>query len=459
MRRLLALVLSVPMLLAAAGCGRSIDIPIPENTQPLAAYALAEAVYPEMAPMPNLDEYLDPATGEMDYESYDQLYEKWWEDQQARFLPEGYPEDMTPFLTRSIPQFLSGAEGKNVVYSPLNVYLALGMLAELTNGSSRQQILDLLGSESMESLRKQASLLWKTNYCDDGASTTILASSLWLDENTPFVQPTLDKLAEIYYASAYRGEMGSAAFNEALRSWLNRQTGGLLEEQISQIELDAQTILALATTISFRAKWSSEFDEGSTQPRTFHAADGDMTCDFMYQGGTDSYYWGETFSAVQKNFEGRESMWFFLPDEGCTPEDLLTDPQMAALLQSPYEWENNKFLIVNKYIPKFDVVSQMDLVPDLQALGITDVFDSSQSDFTPMTDARDDIFLSQVKHDARVTVDEEGCTAVAYTVMAMCGSAMPPDEEVDFVLDRPFLFVITGCDGLPLFVGIVNQPS
>ncbi len=30
---------------------------------------------------------------------------------------------------------------------------------------------------------------------------------------------------------------------------------------------------------------------------------------------------------------------------------------------------------------------------------------------------------------------------------------MPPEEEVDFTLDRPFLFVITGEDGLPLFVG------
>ena len=35
---------------------------------------------------------------------------------------------------------------------------------------------------------------------------------------------------------------------------------------------------------------------------------------------------------------------------------------------------------------------------------------------------------------------------------------MPPDEEIDFILDKPFLFAITGYDGLPLFVGVVNQP-
>ena len=68
------------------------------------------------------------------------------------------------------------------------------------------------------------------------------------------------------------------------------------------------------------------------------------------------------------------------------------------------------------------------------------------------------IFVSQVQHDIRVTIDEEGVTAAAYTAMSACAAAMPPEDEVDFVLDRPFLFVLTNEDGLPLFAGIVEQP-
>ena len=33
------------------------------------------------------------------------------------------------------------------------------------------------------------------------------------------------------------------------------------------------------------------------------------------------------------------------------------------------------------------------------------------------------------------------------------------EQEIDFILDRPFLFAITSQDGLPLFVGVVNQPT
>ena len=55
--------------------------------------------------------------------------------------------------------------------------------------------------------------------------------------------------------------------------------------------------------------------------------------------------------------------------------------------------------------------------------------------------------------------NEEGVTAAAYTEMRLAGAAAPPDDEIDFVLDRPFLFVITGRDGLPLFVGTVHPPN
>ena len=77
---------------------------------------------------------------------------------------------------------------------------------------------------------------------------------------------------------------------------------------------------------------------------------------------------------------------------------------------------------------------------------------------TPLEEELGKIFVSKVDHAARVKIDEKGCEAAAYTVMQMMNTAMLPREEIDFVLDRPFIFAITGEDGLPLFIGIVNQP-
>lgn len=417
----------------------------------LSAYAIAQAEYPKMVQYPSgLTQLIDP------------LRNRWWEDVLAQRRDLGDTSDLQSFFARSTQTFLTQATGENRVYSPLNVYMALSMLAQLTDGESREQILTLLGSDSMDALRQRASDVWNSNYQDDGAVTSVLASSLWLNEDVKFNRDTMDILASDFYASSYRGETGSERFDRALQSWLNQQTGGLLEKQAGNVKLDPDTVLALATTVYFKAKWADEFSKSKTKPQTFHASTGDVETDFMHQRDSGAYYWGDKFAAVAQPFKRMMGdMWFILPDEGVTPEELLDDAQVLDFLftEDHSEWEDQKYLFVNKAIPKFDVSSQVDLSEGLRALGVTDVFDEAVSDFTPMTtDVEEPIIVSEVDHAARVVIDEEGCTATAFTELPGSGAAAPPDDEVDFVLDRPFLFCITGINGLPLFVGVVNQP-
>ena len=54
---------------------------------------------------------------------------------------------------------------------------------------------------------------------------------------------------------------------------------------------------------------------------------------------------------------------------------------------------------------------------------------------------------------------EKGVTAASYMEIPGAGAAEPPEEIIDFILDRPFLFVITNRYDLPLFAGVVNQPQ
>lgn len=415
-------------------------------------YAIARAEYPEMAPYPLLES--DNSDEEAD--------NAWYESVRAQRRNLGDISSLQSFFAQSSRTFLTGAERENRVYSPLNVYMALSMLAQLTDGESREQILTLLGSDSMDNLRQQASDIWNSNYRNDGALTSILASSLWLNRDIKFNQDTMDILARDFYASSYRGKMGSEEFNNALQSWLNEQTGGLLEQQVEGIELDAETVLALATTVYFKAKWKNQFSGKNTSPQIFHSPDGDVETDFMHEQLSDGYYfWSDKFTALCQNFSNESEMWFILPDEGISPEELLTDSETMEFLfsENKSKWENHKWLYVNKSIPKFDVCSKFDLKEGLKDLGVTDVFDSARSDFSPMTGNSKEIAITQVDHAARVVIDEEGCTAAAFTNMALSGAAGPENMEVDFVLDRPFIFCITGISGLPLFVGIVNYPT
>lgn len=361
------------------------------------------------------------------------------------------------FYINSIREFIGSTDDDNLVYSPLNVQMALSMLAEVTDGNSRQQILDALGVDSIEKLRKQAANIWKANYSNDGALTSLLANSIWLSNSINYNKDTLETLADAYFASSFSGVMGSNEYNKALQDWLNENTGNMLNDQISNIGMDTQTIASLASTVYFRAKWENVFIESMTKKETFYGTDGEKKCEFMHLSGVKEYYWGENFTAVSQNLVDGGAMWFILPNEDVHVNELIGDDEAMEFVLANGDWDNKKDVVVNMSVPKFDVSSQIQLENGLKGLGITDVFSIETADFSPLTIDRDDIEISDALHGARVTIDEEGCIATAYTVLMATGAAIPPDEEVDFVVNRPFLFVVTSDSGMPLFVGVVKS--
>jgi len=409
-------------------------------------YALSPVQYPQVCSYPLEDDF--------------SAYKQWRSDQTALHdQPEGYADSLQDHFAEAIPLLLKN-NGSNAVCSPLNIYMALAMLAETTAGESRQQILRLLNADSIEALRTQAGQVWKAHYNDDGLSTSILGSSLWVRDDYRCIQETADLLAQHYYASVYSGDLGSEEMNERLRTWLSAHTGGLLDSYVDKVQLDPRTSLALVSTILYQVQWVNFFSEKGNTESSFHGTAGDTTVVFMNDLlPYGPYYWGDHFGAVGLSLEDGSRMWLFLPDEGTTPEQLMESGEVFSFLaQDHNSYENRKNLMVNLSLPKFDISCELELTQQLKALGITDVFQMGIADFSPLLQEKDGGFVSDVKHAARVAVDEEGVTAAAYTMIMRAGAGMPPEEEMDFVLDRPFVFVIESRDSLPLFAGIVNQP-
>ncbi|MBR2521201.1 MAG: hypothetical protein IKE62_03335 [Oscillospiraceae bacterium] len=414
--------------------------------------AAVTAAYPEMPPYPEEKDYIqsDGSLSDEYFEAYDK-----WRDAQPAWAEK--TEGFDAFYARCIAEMLSDSDTENRVCSPVNIAVALSMLAELTGSETRDQILGLLGADSVEQLRQRTSALWKNNFRNDATGTTLLANSIWLDDRYPYKTAPLDTLAQEYYASSYTGRMGSQELTAALRQWLSEQTGGLLDSQIQGIELTDDMILALCSTVYLSARWTHQFFNESTWEDVFHSPDGDVTREFMHEKSTQTYYHGQKFSSVCRSLDNVGDMWFILPDEGVDCGDLLEDGEAMEFMASDKGSVDSSFITVNLSVPKFDVCGDMDLTRVLQRMGVSDALDPSSADFSPLTD-QDGVYVSQARHAARVKIDEEGCVAAAYNVMMAAGAALPPPDEVNFVLDRPFIFVITGVDGSPLFAGTVNMP-
>ena len=430
------------------------------------SYLVSAAEYPKIMKAPVTQDYDEGGDGLMGTQEWEAYFadEKEWLKQKTELInvygydPTRGKTGLLDFNAKMMPIVLEERNHENVVYSPLNIYIALGMLAEASDGNTRQQVLDLLGIESLDALRSQMKGLWNSAFSNDN-SKCLLASSVWLSDDISYNKETLDDLAEHYYSSSFSSDMSSADYTKTFRNWLNEQTDGILEQQIEGLSFSPETVMALATTVSFSARWQNEFLKEFTESGMFHAAGGDVPCEFMRRTSDDMYFWGDRFGAVQKWFDGHNGMMqFILPDEGVSVYELLEDEQVLDFIDKGLQYEQSKNVIVNMSIPKFDISSNSEITEALKKLGITDAFEADKADFSPVSSDTSNISISRVEHGVRVITDEDGVKAAAYTVELMTGAGLPPEEKIDFVLDRPFMFVIRLGDGLPLFVGIVENP-
>ena len=345
------------------------------------------------------------------------------------------------------------AEGENTVYSPVSLYMALGMVTELTEGQTKRQVTNLLGVSDSEALRQWTQSLWRQLYRDEKDSALWLGNAAFLNEAMTFHKEPLEVLAEDYYASSYCLPMGTSGADKAIAAWLNRQTNDLLTDDTGAIRTEKRDLLRLYNTTYYKAAWQAEFFGGATAEDIFTAADGtEQKTDFMHisiEGSPVAR--GEGYRRASLYLKDGGEMTFYLPDEGVTVEELLQRENLLGELLPVDEW----VVQVNWSVPKFDLHDSLELNDALQALGVTDAFDVSKADFAPLTEQP--AYVESVNQAARVKIDEEGIEAAAYTEVDTNAAAAPPQElaEEEMNLNRPFLFVIWK-DGAPLFVGAVQ---
>jgi serpin B len=125
----------------------------------------------------------------------------------------------------------------------------------------------------------------------------------------------------------------------------------------------------------------------------------------------------------------------------------LTDASLSTILSAMSTQSR-----VELYVPKFTVSSNVDLAPELQALGMPRAF-SDAAQFPRLVDITTK--LKFVQHAVKVAVDERGTTAAAVTVVGAVPVSAPAPQRVD----RPFVMIIRErLTGAIAFAGIVRDP-
>ena len=364
---------------------------------------------------------------------------------------------------------------ENGLVAPASIYMALGILADISSGETQRQILDLLNSENTDEVSEDAGAIWDACYSkgniikeldprlstlDDDGVHSVLGASLWLDNNREYNMELLRSIAEKYRASSFSGRFGTDEFNKVFCDWLSDQTGGMLSA--AEPGFDPETVFGVATTVYVKNYWSPRFDPSKNTDGLFHGAEGDEKCVFMNREDRFTVFRGDRFTFIGLELcdpvHIQSHVWFVLPDEGQDIDSVVSSDDLWEFICNfegeIEDRENNKITVT---VPKFEINGECDLIPYLSDLGVTDVFETGKADLSPLGITDPDVYVNLFAHNAHVVVDENGFEGAG---ISSFGLTLGIDESVsvdEFVLDRPFVFIMTNSSGLPLFAGVVNQ--
>lgn len=422
---------------------------LPPLTMPSNALALAAEYDPD--PRPQEKDYLTE-------DAYRAAVMSWQDQIAAREqTAQTLNRDLLPFYQKTNQIFLDSEE--NRVWSPVNAALGLSMLTETASGETQSQLLDLLGADSAEDLRTRFQALWESVWLDAEWGKRTLAASVWVDEEVRVKGKILDILSRSYYASVYREDLSSAEAEQAMADWIRDNTGGILGDGLSPA-ISEDTVMALLSTVWLEGCWIEEFSPSENTTGLFHAPGGDVECTYMNKDQTAmTYVRGEDHRAVALPIKWDATLWLILPDEDKTLSDVLSGGDYLNTITALEKAADDEYL-VNLSLPKFDIQSDLDLRDGLEALGLTEVFRQDCPDLSDAFLTSTPIFVDNIRQVTRVTIDEKGVTAGSYMeVVTYAGLPIPPEQIIEFTLDRPFLFALTeNTGGILLFTGVVTTP-
>ena len=377
---------------------------------------------------------------------------------EAAALPEEFAEGYQSFALRLLQT--ARKEGENAFLSPASVYLALAMTAQGSAGETREDMLDVLGASSLESLGEGCYAL-QSRLTGGGNTSYSLANGIWVDEKmAPYLKPGfLD--SNRYFGAKLEAARMDGALIASINAWVEENTAGRIRDLLPAEAADSRMILV--NTLLFTDGWASPFDPADNQAWVFRAPGGEKLMTMMRQTlpGGALYEDAETEAICLDFADGRTGLLIALPKkEGAAALDAWVgslDPARLAAMLAPQGIGEPVLLV----LPRFALSYQEELSENLKAMGMPLAFDKERADFSAMADWTNRLSIAMVQHQTRLEVSEEGAVAAAATAVAVTDAALAPTlKGREFVVDRPFFCALVDKPtGALIFGGAVYDPE
>ena len=344
----------------------------------------------------------------------------------------------------------------NLLISPLSVSQALAMTANgAADDSATQSEMEKLLGDTLDIEALNHYYLGYTSKLT-ASDELHLANSLWIRDDERRIQvpkPFLQTAKDYYNADAFMAPFNDTTVTD-VNNWVNENTNKMIPKLIN--EVTPEWIMLLINALAFDAEWSSPYTEYDVHDAVFHAYDGDMTVEMMYD---DEYIYIEDEEAtgfIKPYKGGNYSFAAVLPKKEISDYvSTLTGESLQKLLNS------RQNVTVHTMLPKFKYDYTIEMNDMLKVMGMRAPFEEGAAHFNKLNSVNDgkSTFIDLVLHKTFIQVDERGTKAGAVTMVAMADNAAPMNAKQVY-LDHPFIYMILdNKTNLPVFIGYVMHPT
>lgn len=344
----------------------------------------------------------------------------------------------------------------NVFVSPLSASFALGMIMNGAAGQTYDEMRSALrfGTASLASIDSGYKSLIGLLTTLDPSTTMEIANAIFHRNDFAFHQSFFDDATKWFDAEVKSQNFNDASGTlDAVNGWANTKTKGRIPKILDEVKGD--DVMYLLNAIYFKGAWRTKFDPAKTISAPFHPSTGaDQSAKLMFREGQMRYAETETYQAVELPYgDSSFTMTVLLPKAGTSVESVA-----ASLTPTSWQALTSTFgsQLVTLHLPKVTFSWKRKLVNDMKAQGMVAAFAPGVADFTRMSPAGKQLYLSLLQQNTFVAIDEEGTEAAAVTIGGISLTSAPVAKTMR--VDRPYVFVIRErLSGTVLFMGKIAR--
>ena len=386
-----------------------------------------------------------------------------YQEQEYKADPQQLKEYYS-FISKTFRYMLAEKDNYNITYAPINFYMSLSMLSEMTGNEAGKKLQDALGYADLDKhamgLQNMVNSLKKREkYNKEGTFGRLnLDNSFWLQDTLHYQEAVMDTLQKKYSLEVFKGDFQNPEFQKQMENWVYEKTNHSLQPQFNELMPSTDdNAFCIMSTLDYFGEWTSKFEAEDTKKGIFYCKDGKkVKCEFMNQEWPyHGYVEGDGYISTYLGLFGGAEMIFILPDETQDVRSFWTKKRLADILSA---WGKDDLSVAKlKFsVPKFSCSSKIGLKTIAEKMQLKQLFNPSSGAFASFSDAP--LYLKDIKQETSISIDEIGCSLASLTGLHASGAAPAKKKEVKICLNRPFYYILCK-DEIPFLIGMIDNPA